>query len=90
LPVEIHFPSMLRHHIGNKTFIEANGNTVGECLAELAKRFPDLKGQLYEKNGKLKKVIEIYVNGVSAYPKELEKEVKDGDKIFITLMLAGG
>jgi len=90
LPVEVHFPSMLRHHIGNNTFIESEGRTVGECLAELAKRFPGLKDQLYEKDGKLKRVIEIYVNGVSAYPKELEKEVKDGDKVFITLMLAGG
>jgi len=33
--------------------------------------------------------IEIYVNSKSAYPDELVKQVKDGDNIHITLLLAG-
>ena len=40
--------------------------------------------------GKLLKVVEIYVNSESPYPKELAKPVKDGDEITPIIMLAGG
>jgi hypothetical protein len=30
------------------------------------------------------------LNAKSAYPDELNKQVKDGDEIYLTLLLAGG
>ena len=35
-------------------------------------------------------IVEVYVNLESAYPDELAKQVKDGDEIHLTYMLAGG
>ena len=40
--------------------------------------------------GKLKNIIELYLNQESTYPEELAKAVKDGDDIHITVLLAGG
>lgn len=88
--IEVHLPSMFRAYADGQMFLECNGKTVGDCLKQIVERYPDLKDQLFDANGNLKRVIEIYVNGKSAYPNELEKEVQDGDKVFITLMLAGG
>lgn len=70
--------------------VNVEGATVGECLRELVKRFPDMEKKLFDGKGKLQNVIEVYVNMESAYPDELAKTVKDGDEIHITLMLAGG
>jgi molybdopterin converting factor small subunit len=70
--------------------VDVEGATVGECLRELVKRFPDMGKKLFDGKGKLQNVIEVYVNMESAYPDELAKTVKDGDEIHITLMLAGG
>ncbi|MBE9522435.1 MAG: ThiS family protein, partial [Proteobacteria bacterium] len=34
--------------------------------------------------------VDIYVNLESSYPEELAKPVMDGDKLSVTLMIAGG
>ena len=70
--------------------IDVDGHTVGECLDHLVQQFPELKDILFDKKGKLLNIIEIYVNMESAYPEELAKKVKDGDKINILVMLSGG
>ncbi|MBW1912190.1 MAG: MoaD/ThiS family protein [Deltaproteobacteria bacterium] len=38
----------------------------------------------------MKNVIEVYVNGETAYPDELARQVRDGDEIHLLVMLAGG
>ena len=70
--------------------VEVEGNSVGNCLDDLIRQFPDMRNALFDKKGKLLNAIEIYINLKSAYPDELLKPVKDGDDIHITLMLAGG
>lgn len=90
MAIEVHLPSMFRTYAEGRMFVECQGRTVKDCLDQIVGKYPDLRDQFFDKNGGLKKVIEIYVNGKSAYPKELEKELQDGDKVFVTLMLAGG
>jgi len=70
--------------------VEVEGNSVGNCLDDLIRQFPDMRNALFDKKGKLLNAIEIYINLKSAYPDELVKPVQDGDDIHITLMLAGG
>ena len=79
------------HYLTNDTDIaEVSGSTVGECLNDLIKQFPDIKPGLFDKKGKLLNYADIYVNLESAYPEDLAKPVKDGDEIHIVLILAGG
>ncbi|MBL7225781.1 MAG: ThiS family protein [Desulfobacteraceae bacterium] len=70
--------------------VEVEGNSVGDCLDDLVRQFPDMGNALFDKKSKLLNAVEIYINQKSAYPDELVKPVKDGDDIHITLMLAGG
>lgn len=70
--------------------VEVEGNTVADCLGHLVKQFPDMEKAIFDKKGKLINIVEIYVNLESAYPDELAKQVKDGDEIHLTYMLAGG
>ena len=70
--------------------VEVEGKTIGQCLNALIKRFPEMESALFAENGRLKNQIEIYLNMESAYPDELKREVKPGDDIYLTVMLAGG
>jgi molybdopterin converting factor small subunit len=79
-----------RQHTDGLEVVAVEGNTVGECLNHLVSQYPGMKEALFEKDGRLLNVIEIYVNMESAYPDELAKAVQDGDEIHITAMLAGG
>ncbi len=90
MSVKINIHPFLSQHTDNQDVVEVNGATVGQCLKELVTRFPALKQWLFEKNGKLNRLVEIYVNNETSYPEELAKPVKDGDEIHILIIIAGG
>ena len=74
----------------DKETIEVTGSTVGQCLNQLVKRFPEIERKLISKDKTLLNTIGIFVNGKSAYPNELTTPVKDGDEIFLFLIISGG
>jgi len=91
MSVRINIPWFLQHLIPNDVKIaEVNGDTIGECLRRLVERFPIIEKHLFDENGKLPSYIDIYVNEESAYPEELSKPVKDGDKFDIIIIIGGG
>jgi len=88
--IKVHLHKTHRQFAGGKDVVKTTGNNVDECLKNLVIQYPDLEKALFEKKGKLKNTIEVYVNHKSAYPNELKKEIKDGDIIHLILMIAGG
>ena len=90
MSVTVNIHKTHRQFTGGQEEVEVEGRTVGDCLKDLVRRFPDLREAIFDKRGRLLNVIEIYVNMESAYPEELAKKVKDGDKINILVMLSGG
>jgi len=90
MSVKIHIHVTHRQHTNGKKTIEVEGTFVGEALNNFVALYPGMKNEIFDKKGKLLHYIEIYLNKESAYPGELEKQVKDGDEIQITTFLAGG
>ena len=90
MAVKININPVLYEHTNNQSMIEVDGNTVGQCLNQLVKQFPDMEKALFDKNSKLLSYVDIYVNEESSYPEELAKPVKEGDNLYIAIMLAGG
>jgi molybdopterin converting factor small subunit len=89
LSIEISLHKTHRRYTDGKEIIEVQGKTVGECLRDLVTKYPALEKEVF-KNGKLNAVMEIYLNEASAFPNELVKPVKEGDKITLVYMLSGG
>jgi molybdopterin converting factor small subunit len=90
MSVSVHLHKTHRQYAAGLDTVEVHGDTIGECLNVLLKRFPALTTVLFDAKGRLKNQLEIYLNRESAYPDELNKRVSPGDEIFITVMLAGG
>jgi len=88
--VKVFFHPTLRKLVQDREWVEATGGTVGQCFNQLVQQYPGLKEKLFDKKGKIHHLVEIYVNQESAYPDELAKAVKEGDKIQVTLLLSGG
>ena len=70
--------------------VEVEGETVGGCLDRVAEEYPGIGEALFEKKGKLRRHIEIFLNHQSTYPQELAMPVEDGHEIHVAVMLAGG
>ena len=79
-----------RQYTNGCEVVETNGNTVGDCINDLIHQFPAMKKVLFDDKGKVKRLIEFYLNSESTYPDELLKKVKQGDEITILVMLSGG
>ncbi len=88
---QIQIPSPLRQYSGKQASINVAASTVGEALADLVTRHPDLKRHLYTEDGKLRSFVNVYVNDEDM--RYLQKEgtaVQDGDTISIVPSIAGG
>jgi len=90
MSIKLEIPSYLQPFANDTEVAEINGSTIGECLNELVKQFADMKKMLFTRSGKLHGYVGIYLNGEDAYPNELAKPVKDGDKLLIMYIVGGG
>ncbi len=88
ITVNIHLTH--RQHTNNQKSVEVEGKTVGEALMDLCTKYPGIRPELFNDKNELLKYIEIYQNSESTYPDELEKPIKQGDKLQITTVLSGG
>ena len=89
--VQFKIPKQLQKKTGGAMHIEVQGCTVGECMADLIRRYPDLKGRIWDEEGRILLKWIVYINDKSVVPSnELSYHVKDGDIITILPMVAGG
>ncbi|MBA7666397.1 hypothetical protein ES703_74477 [subsurface metagenome] len=90
MSAEIELSAIFGRYTDKQLNIKVEGSTVGECLKNLFRQFPKLEKLLLTREGKLQHAYDIYINGESAYPKEMAKPVKDGDKLNIVFIIYGG
>ena len=80
----------LRQLTGNQEVVNANGDTIGECLDYLVKQFPGIEKGLFDKHSQLLNYVYFFINGKGTHPTDLSKPVKDGDELTISHLLTGG
>ena len=88
---KIQIPTPLRQYAGKQPAVEVEATNVGEALAGLVGRHPDLRRHLFAEDGKLRTFVNVYLNDEDV--RYLQKEataVKDGDTISIVPSIAGG
>ena len=86
----IELSSIFSYYTDNNLSIPVAGKTLGECIEELVEKYPEMKKLIFDREGKLTRSYDIYVNGESSYPLEMTKTIKDGDKINLVFVVFGG
>ncbi len=90
MSIKLEIPTYLQPFTNDRATIEVKGNTIGQCLDQLAAQFSDIGERLLTPDGELHAYVGIYINGEDAYPDELAKTVKDGDEVHILYVIGGG
>ena len=90
MSITVNINPLLYQYTNDQGVVKVNGKTVGECLDQVVKQFPDIKKAIFDKKGKLLSYVDIFVNKESAYPEDLNKPVTDGDELHILFTVAGG
>jgi molybdopterin converting factor small subunit len=90
MPVTLHLPTVLSRHAGNRV-LQASGNTVGDVVADVANRFPELGQRLRDERGGQYEFVIFYLNDEDIrFRGGFAATVSDGDELTIVPAIAGG
>ncbi len=82
--------SPLLHRHSETQTAEVTGKTVGEALANLVIKFPDLRELLFDGKGALHNYFQIFINNKLVSTDVAAHSISDGDEIHVIVMIAGG
>ena len=91
MAVTISIPTALRQYAGGSPTVALSSGTVGQLLAHLVERYPQLGKQLYNEQGQLRSFVNIYVGDEDIrYLQGAQTTVPDGETVSIIPAIAGG
>jgi molybdopterin converting factor small subunit len=90
MSVTLEVSPIFGRYTDNQVMLQAEGKTIGECLNDVGRKFPELKKMIIDRDGNLAPSFDVFVNGESAYPQMMSRPVKDGDKLHLIMLITGG
>jgi len=90
MSIEVEIAGVFRSYFNGEKIVSAEGNTIGECLEYLSRKYPSTKNMFIDDKGKLQNHFEVYLNGESTYGIGCETPVNDGDKMDLVYIIHGG
>jgi sulfur carrier protein ThiS len=91
MSVHVQMPPILRPVTGGARWMDAEGATIADVLADLARKHPALGLHLFDEQGALRRNIVCLHDGQAVRSKEAaDRAVRAGDDIVLTNALAGG
>lgn len=86
--MKVCIPTPLRSYTGERREVEANGNTLGELLVDLDRRYPGIRFRMIDEQDAIRRHIRIWVNRDQVAT--LDTPLRSGDEVIIFQALSGG
>ena len=91
MSVTLSLPTVLARLTGGQATLEESGATLGEVVARVAERFPQLAPRLQDERGGPYPFVAFYLNDEDArFRGGFEAPVSDGDEITVVAAISGG
>jgi hypothetical protein len=91
MPIEVNiFSARILDAMHHPSSISVNGQTVGECLADLIGQYPDIRPMIFDRADHFRREVFVYINLESLHKVELTRPVKANDRILVAVMVSGG
>ena len=88
---KILIPTALRQFTEQSDSVEVSGGTVGQALQNLTAKYPNIKKNLFNDQGKLRSFVNVYLNDEDIrYMKKEATPVAESDTLSIVPSIAGG
>ena len=91
MPVTVRIPTPLRPFTGQQASVTLEGTTIGEVLSQLTATYTDLRPHLFDKDGRLRSFVNVYLNDEDI--RHLGREatpIGAADTVSIVPSVAGG
>jgi len=86
--LKVSIPTPLRSYTGNEKWVEADGATLAELLADLDRQFPGMRFRVVDEQARLRTHMKIFVNQENV--RDLTTPVTGADEVTIMQALSGG
>ncbi len=86
--IKIQIDKNLEQFVSNEHEVAVDGETIGECLDDLIRRFPEIKTKIFDAQGIL--MVLVLVNGEMICQENLTCPVSHADTINIMYIIGGG
>ncbi len=87
----IKIPTPLRKFTNGESEVKGNGSTINELINDLNNKYLGIKNRLLDEKGKVRKFVNIYVNGEDIrFLDGLNTKVNGSDEVTIVPAVAGG
>ncbi len=91
MSVRVYIPTPFRRMVGNRVYVEAQGHTVDEVLADLDHQFPGFAQLVYDDRRRIPAHINVYLNNKEIHSLDGPgTQVQDGDEVAVIPAIAGG
>ncbi len=88
--MNISFSGTLLRFVDFQKSIDLEARSVAEALAAVVDRFPRAKPVIYDGDGKVRQVHQIFVNGKQVRADELNQSLAASDRVDLLTAIAGG
>ena len=88
----IHIPTPLRNFTDGQSSVSAEGATIAAALESLVTTYPAMRGNLFDKEGKLRSFVNLYLNDedIRYLPAKEATATSPTDELTIIPSIAGG
>ena len=91
MSISVRLPTVLRPHANGEARLDVDGETVGEIIDAIVRKFPGMAANLLDEDGSLHRFVNVYVNDEDVrYLEKMETTVVDGAELSILPAVAGG
>ena len=91
MAVIVRIPTPLQGLTNNLSEVAAEGGTIRALMSDLDRKYPGLKGRIYDDSGKLRRFVNVYVNDEDIrFLDNEDTAVQDGSEVSIIPSIAGG
>jgi hypothetical protein len=84
------FHEELRRIVGGPGDIRVEGATVGECLDDLVRRYPDAEPVMFDSAGLLHKRFYVFVNHEGLFKADFSRPVTEKDSLILVFLATAG
>lgn len=91
MTVTVHVPGPLREYCAGAAKVTVSARTVRAALAELERRYPELRRSIRDETGEVRRHVNVFVNSANVRDREgLDTPLSPGDVVTILPAVSGG
>ncbi|QBI19797.1 MoaD/ThiS family protein [Egibacter rhizosphaerae] len=90
MPVTVRLPGVLQPAVGRVREVEVEASTVGDAIASLLARHPELRPHLFDEGGALRTHVLCVVDGEPTRLRQPDQPLRAGSEIAFVPAVSGG